>query len=137
MKPKIYLSPPHIDKKEIDYVNQALISNWIAPFGPDILDFENKIESYTDQGHFVTALSSGTSAIHLALKLLKVTKDDIVLCQSFTFVATANPITYLGAIPVFVDSEIETWNMCPNFLEEAIQNCIKLNNKPKAILFVD
>jgi len=137
MKPKIYLSPPHIDKKEIDYVNQALISNWIAPFGPDILDFENKIESYTDQGHFVTALNSGTSAIHLALKLLKVTKDDIVLCQSFTFVATANPITYLGAIPIFVDSEIETWNMCPNFLEEAIENCIKLNKKPKAILFVD
>lgn len=137
MKPKIYLSPPHIDKKEIDYVNQALISNWIAPFGPDILDFENAVQSYLDQGHFVTALSSGTSAIHLALKLLKVTKDDIVLCQSFTFVATANPITYLGAIPVFVDSEIETWNMCPIFLEEAIQNCIKLNKKPKAILFVD
>lgn len=137
MNSKIWLSSPHVEDKELDYVNQAFLDNWIAPVGPHILDFEYAIENYLEGSNFVTALNSGTASIHVALKLLGIKQDDIVLCQSFTFVATANPITYLGATPVFVDSESETWNMCPKYLEEAIKECIRVNKKPKAIIFVD
>ncbi|WP_034060352.1 DegT/DnrJ/EryC1/StrS family aminotransferase [Lacinutrix jangbogonensis] len=137
MKSKIWLSSPHIGEMEQYYVKESFSENWIAPVGPHIIGFETAIDKYLKRSSFSTALVSGTAAIHLALKLLNVKAGDEVLCQSFTFVATANPITYLGATPVFVDSEIETWNMCPNYLEEAIIDRIKLKKKPKAIIFVD
>lgn len=137
MKSKIFLSPPHIGVNEQHYVKEAFLQNWIAPVGPQLLDFERAVDEYLKSSSFTTAVTSGTAAIHLALKLLHVKEGDEVLCQSFTFIATANPITYLGATPVFIDSETETWNMCPKYLEEAIKDRIKLKKKPKAIIFVD
>lgn len=137
MNSKIWLSAPHIGKTEEKYVKQAFTENWIAPVGPQLLEFESAIDGYLKNSSFSTALSSGTAAIHLALTLLDVKTGDEVICQSFTFCATANPITYLGAIPVFIDSELETWNMCPVILEAAIKDRIKKNKKPKAIIFVD
>lgn len=137
MTSKIWLSAPHIGNTEEQYVKQAFSENWIAPVGPQLLEFESAIDGYLKTSSFSTALSSGTAAIHLALILLNVTSDDEVICQSFTFCATANPITYLGATPVFIDTEPETWNMCPLVLEAAIKDRIKKNKKPKAIIFVD
>lgn len=137
MKFKIWLSPPHISKNEQQFINEAFKENWVAPFGPDILAFEATLDKYLKFDSYTTALVSGTAAIHLALKLLNVNEGDEVICQSFTFIATANPIAYLGATPIFVDSEIETLNMSPKYLEEAIKARIKLNKKPKAIIFVD
>ena len=135
MQPKIYLSPPHISKKEYDYVEKALLSNWVAPAGPFIHQLENYLENILSK-KYCTALNSGTSAIHLGLQLLGIGKGDVVICQSFTFVATANPITYLGAEPVFIGSEPDTWNMNPVLLEEAISEMIKKGKKPKAIIAV-
>ncbi|TYC15665.1 pyridoxal phosphate-dependent aminotransferase [Bizionia gelidisalsuginis] len=134
---KIWLSAPHLGTSEEQYVKQAFTDNWIAPVGPQLSEFESAIDVYLNASSFSTALSSGTAAIHLALKLLDVTIGDEVICQSFTFCATANPITYLGAIPVFIDSEPGTWNMCPVVLEAAIKDRIQQNKKPKAIIFVD
>lgn len=136
MKQKIWLSPPHMSGNELKYIHQAFDSNWIAPLGPNVDDFENQIESFLGENCQVAALSSGTAAIHLALKMLGVGQGDEVICQSFTFSASANPITYLGAEPVFVDSELTTWNICPDLLEEAILNRIKNSKKPKAIIAV-
>lgn len=121
---------------EQDFVSSAFETNWIAPLGPNVIEFETRIENYLGNNRYVAALSSGTAAIHLALVLLGVSKDDEVLCQSFTFSASANPIVYLGAIPVFIDSETETWNMCPVQLEIAIKDRIKKGKKPKAIIAV-
>lgn len=121
---------------EQNYVNEAFETNWIAPLGPNVTGFENAIEKYLGESTHVAALSSGTAAIHLALILLGVTKGDEVICQTFTFSASANPIVYQGAIPVFVDSEQETWNMCPLHLEDAIRDRIKKGKKPKAIIAV-
>ncbi|MDX1271104.1 aminotransferase class I/II-fold pyridoxal phosphate-dependent enzyme [Bizionia paragorgiae] len=137
MNPKIWLSAPHLGTSEEDFVKQVFADNWVAPVGPQLLEFESAINNYLDASTFTTALSSGTAAIHLALLLLEVAIGDEVLCQSFTFSATANPITYLGATPVFIDSEPETWNMCPVILEEAIKDRIHKNKKPKAIIFVN
>ena len=111
-------------KLEKHYVQQAFESNWIAPLGPFVDNFEAALQDYTGVRH-AAVLSSGTAAIHLALRLLKVGPDDYVICQSLTFSASANPIRYMGATPVFVDSEPDTWNMCPERLEEAIQACLK------------
>ncbi len=122
--------------KEIKFVNDAFETNWIAPVGPHIDLFEKELSNIHHNRH-VAALQSGTSAIHLALNLLGVNKDDIVLCQSFTFVGSVNPVRYLGAVPNFVDSEVETWNMCPNYLEKAIIENLKLGKKPKAIIVVN
>jgi len=135
-KKKILLSPPHMSGKEIKFVNDAFETNWIAPVGPHIDLFEKEL-SNIHHNRRVAALQSGTSAIHLALNLLGVNKDDIVLCQSFTFVGSVNPIRYLGAVPNFIDSEVETWNMCPNYLEKAIIKNLKFGNKPKAIIVVN
>lgn len=121
---------------ELNYVNEAFATNWIAPLGPNVTKFEKSIQEYVGRGVWAATLSSGTAAIHLALKILGVTHDDEVLCQSFTFSASANPILYLGAKPVFIDSERDTWNMSPNLLEEAIIDRIKLGKKPKAIVAV-
>tara|TARA_A100000171_G_scaffold53138_1_gene77701 strand:- start:4175 stop:5305 length:1131 start_codon:yes stop_codon:yes gene_type:complete len=136
MSCKIYLSSPHMGGTEQNYVNEAFDTNWIAPLGPNVAGFETALESYLGKGNNVAALSSGTAAIHLALVLLGVTRGDEVLCQTFTFSASANPIVYQGATPVFIDSEPDTWNMCPDHLEEAIKDRIAKGKKPKAIIAV-
>lgn len=133
MKSKIWLSSPHIGKNELNYVNEAFETNWIAPLGPHVNAFEEGLQEQTKTSH-AAALSSGTSAIHLALILLGVKPGDIVFCQSITFSASANPIAYQGATPVFIDSELDTWNMDPVLLRTALEDA-KLNGKlPKAII---
>lgn len=136
MKPKIYLSSPHMGDSEKKFVQEAFDTNWVAPLGPNVTEFETAIENYLGEEKKVAALSSGTSALHLALILLGVERGDEVICQSFTFSASANPIVYQGATPVFVDSENETWNLCPVTLEEAIKDRISKGKKPKAIIAV-
>jgi len=137
---KIWLSSPHMGSDELSYINDAFVSNWIAPLGPNVNGFENDLENYfvekNDTINYVCALNSGTSAIHLALILLGIKATDEVICQSFTFSASANPILYQGAIPVFVDSEKNTFGMCPEQLEIAILDRISKGNKPKAIIAV-
>lgn len=130
---KILLSAPHMGGDEQFFVEQAFDTNWIAPLGPNVDAFECEISNLIGGSH-VAALNTGTSAIHLALLLLGVSRDDFVLCQSFTFVASANPILYLNAIPVFIDSEPETWNMCPKALEKALKQFKKNNSMPKAVI---
>ena len=136
MKNKIWLSSPHMGGKERAYVTEAFDTNWVAPLGPNVNAFECAISSYLKQDVHVATLSSGTAGLHLGLILLGVTSGDEVLCQSMTFSASANPIVYQGATPVFIDSEPDTWNMCPVFLEQAIKDRIKLGKKPKAIIAV-
>ena len=136
MKTKIWLSSPHMGGNEQKYINDAFDSNWIAPLGPNVTGFEQDLENYLGNNVFVGALSSGTAALHLALVLLKVKAGDEVICQSMTFSASANPIVYQGAIPIFVDSERDTWNICPNALETAIKERISKGRKPKAIIAV-
>ncbi len=133
---RIYLSLSQQSGFEQEYIQKALDSNWITSGGPNVDDFENKLQDYFDEGSFTAALNSGTSAIHLALILLGVKANDEVICQSMTFAASANPILYQGAIPVFVDSEPETWNICPKSMERAIKDRIKKGKKPKAIIAV-
>ena len=136
MQKKIELSSPDLSGEELKYIQEAFDSNWVAPIGPNIDAFENALELYFGEHKKVAALNSGTAALHLALILAGVSKNDEVLCQSFTFVATANPIIYQGAIPVFVDSEKDSWNMCPVLLEAAIIDRISKGKKPKAIIVV-
>jgi dTDP-4-amino-4,6-dideoxygalactose transaminase len=120
----------------LEFINEAFDSNWVAPLGPNVNGFEIDLERYLNQDVFVGALSSGTAAIHLGLIILGVKAGDEVICQSFTFSASANPILYQGATPIFVDSESNTWNMCPIALEEAIADRILKGKKPKAIIAV-
>ncbi|MEO0902172.1 MAG: aminotransferase class I/II-fold pyridoxal phosphate-dependent enzyme, partial [Bacteroidota bacterium] len=122
--------------EELEYVHEAFKTNWIAPLGPNVNTFEQSIENYLGEDTRVAAVSSGTAAIHLALEILGVRSGDEVICQSFTFSASANPICYLGASPVFVDSEKETWNMSPELLEKAIKTRISEGKLPKAIIAV-
>jgi dTDP-4-amino-4,6-dideoxygalactose transaminase len=133
---KIWLSSPHMGGTEQNYIKEAFDSNWVAPLGPNVTGFENDLETYIGNQSHVAALSSGTAAIHLGLILLGVQAGDEVICQSFTFSASANPILYLGAKPVFIDSEKDTWNMCPIALEAAIADRIAKGKKPKAIIGV-
>jgi dTDP-4-amino-4,6-dideoxygalactose transaminase len=133
---KIWLSSPHMGGNEQKYVQEAFDANWVAPLGPNVNGLEKDIESYLNQSSHVAALSSGTAALHLGLVLLGVKAGDEVLCQSMTFSASANPILYLGAIPVFIDSEKDTWNLCPIALEEAIIDRTAKGKKPKAIIGV-
>ncbi|GAA4937463.1 DegT/DnrJ/EryC1/StrS family aminotransferase [Algibacter agarivorans] len=135
-KTKIYLSSPHMGGSEQKFVVEAFTTNWIAPLGPNVDGFENDLKSYLGGEKHVAVLSSGTAAIHLALQLLDVSKGDEVLCQSFTFSASANPIIYQGATPIFIDSESDTWNMSPELLEIAIKDRIEKYKKPKAIIAV-
>jgi dTDP-4-amino-4,6-dideoxygalactose transaminase len=135
MLDRIHLSPPHLGRHELNYLHKAVEDNWVAPAGPNLTGFEADLCAFTGVGHAV-ALTSGTAAIHVGLRLLGVGPGDEVLCPSFTFVATANPIGYCGATPVFVDSEADTWNMCPVRLREAISDRIKHGKKPKALLLV-
>ncbi len=136
MKEKIWLSSPHMGGTEKKYVQEAFDSNWIAPLGPNVDGFEKDLEKYLKNDVKVAALSSGTGAIHLALIQLGIKANDTVLCQSMTFSASANPITYLGANPIFIDSEMDTWNMDPELLENAIKAEIINRHKPKAIILV-
>lgn len=135
-KEKIWLSSPHMGGREQTYIQEAFDANWVAPLGPNVSGFENDLERYLNEDVFVGALSSGTAAIHLGLVLLGIKAGDEVICQSMTFSASANPILYQGATPVFVDSEPDTWNMCPVALEKAIQGRIAQGKKPKAIIAV-
>lgn len=132
-KEKIWLSSPHMGGKEQEFVKEAFDTNWVAPLGPNVDGLEQDLVAFTNSKH-AAALSSGTSAIHLALIMLGVGPGDFVLCQSFTFSASANPIVYLGAIPVFIDSEKDTWNMSPELLEKAIVDLISKRKKPKAVI---
>jgi dTDP-4-amino-4,6-dideoxygalactose transaminase len=133
---KIWLSSPHMGGKEEQFVKEAFDANWVAPLGPNVNGLEQDLEKYLGNQASVGALSSGTAAIHLGLILLGVQAGDEVLCQSMTFSASANPIMYQGAIPVFIDSENETWNLCPIALEEAIIDRIANGATPKAIIAV-
>ena len=132
---RLYLSPPHLGRHELNYLHKAIEDNWVAPVGPNLDGFERDICEFTGAKHAV-ALTSGTAAIHLGLRLLGVGPGDEVLCPSFTFVATANPITYLGATPVFIDSETETWNICPERLREALEVLRRQNRRPRALIIV-
>ena len=130
---KIWLSSPHMGENEIKYVTEAFDTNWIAPLGPHVNAFEEDLQKITNSP-YAAALSSGTASIHLALILLGVKSGDFVFCQSITFSASANPIIYQGAIPVFIDSESTTWNMDPVLLRTALQDFSKLGKLPKAII---
>ena len=135
MKEKIWLSSPHMGGNEMKYIKEAFDSNWIAPLGPNVDTFEKKLQDYLNiKG--VAALNSGTAAIHLALILLGVKPGDEVIASSFTFSATINPITYVGATPILIDSEKTTWNMSPILLEKAIKDRKIKGKTPKAIILV-
>ena len=134
-KQRIWLSLAHMGGQEQRFIQQAFDDNFVVPLGPNVNGFEEDLQKYLDEDVHVVALSSGTAAIHLALVQLGVMAGDEVICQSFTFAASANPIAYLGAKPVFVDSEADTWNICPNALREAIEDRIQKTGKtPKAII---
>ena len=135
MNKRIYLCLAHMSGKEQSFIKEAFDTNWVVPLGPNVNAFEEELKHFVGEDKEVVALSAGTAAIRLALIQLGVTAGDEVICQSFTFCASANPVTYLGAIPVFVDSEEDTWNMDPLLLEEALKDRIaKTGKKPKAIL---
>jgi dTDP-4-amino-4,6-dideoxygalactose transaminase len=136
MQQKIWLSSPHMGGNELSFIKDAFSTNWIAPLGPNVDGFELDLQNYLGNNMHVAALSSGTAALHLALVILGVKAGDEVICQSMTFSASANPIVYQGATPVFVDSEDTTWNMSPECLESAIQERLRLGKKPKAIIVV-
>ena len=131
---KIWLSSPHMGGTEQKFVQEAFDTNWVAPLGPNVSGFEEELQNFLGEGSQIAALSSGTAALHLGLIILDVQPGDEVICQTFTFSASANPIKYLGATPVFIDSEIDSWNMCPIALEEAIVDRVTKGKKPKAII---
>lgn len=133
---RIYLSSPHMGGKEIEYVHQAFESNWIAPLGPNVTGFESELSALVGINHAV-ALSSGTAALHLALKALEVSQGDEVFCSTLTFSASANPIAYEKAIPVFIDSDYQTWNMCPIALQKAFKASELKGKMPKAVIVVN
>ena len=132
---RIYLSLAHMGGEEQEYIQEAFDTNWVVPLGPNVTGFEKDLERYVGQGRHVVALSAGTAAIHLGLVMLGVKPGDEVICQSFTFAASANPILYQGAKPVFGDSEPDTWNMSPTLLRQAIEDRKKATGRyPKAII---
>jgi dTDP-4-amino-4,6-dideoxygalactose transaminase len=133
---QILLSTPHMGSWEREFVDEAFKTNWIAPLGPNVDAFEREVADYVG-GAYAAALSSGTAAIHLALRILGVGYGDTVFCSSLTFVASANPIVYQGAEPVFIDSEPESWNMSPVALEKAFEHALATGKKPKAVIVVN
>ncbi|MCE4991098.1 aminotransferase class I/II-fold pyridoxal phosphate-dependent enzyme [Staphylococcus haemolyticus] len=133
---RIFLSRPHMGGTELDYIHDAFDKNWIAPLGENVTEFENSIKNYVGVNAAV-AVGSGTSAIHLALIESGVQKDDIVFCSSLTFSASANPIIYQSAIPVFIDSEMDSWNMSPDALRKAFEKYAEKGIKPKAVVAVN
>ena len=136
MNKRIYLASPHMGDEELKFVKEAFETNWIAPMGPNVDCFEKEVADYVGVNS-ASALSSGTAAIHLALKSLNVEKGDIVFCSTLTFSASCNPIIYQGATPVFIDSEYESYNMCPKALEKAFIEAQKENKMPKAVVVVN
>ena len=135
MNKRIYLSLAHMSGHEQDFIKEAFDTNWVVPLGPNVNAFEKELAEYLKEGRHIVALSSGTAALHLGLIELGVQAGDEVICQSFTFAASANPIAYQSATPVYVDSEQDTWNMSPLFLEEAIKDRLRKTGKlPKAII---
>ena len=136
MNKRIYLASPHMGDEELKFVKEAFETNWIAPMGPNVDCFEKEVADYVGINS-ASALSSGTAAIHLALKSLNVEKGDIVFCSTLTFSASCNPIIYQGATPVFIDSEYESYNMCPKALEKAFIEAQKENKIPKAVVVVN
>ena len=136
MNPRTYLSPPHIGPEELELVKEAFATNWIAPLGPHVDGFERELAAYVGASH-AAALSSGTAALHLALRMLGVERGDEVLCSSLTFSASANPICYEGASPVFIDSDRATWNMDPALLHEELAACAARGRLPRAVIVVD
>lgn len=133
---RVFLSSPHMGGNEEKYVSDAFEKNWIAPLGENVDEFENQVRQYTG-AKAACAVSSGTGAIHLALDVLNVGRGDIVLCSSLTFVASANPILYMGATPVFIDSEMDSWNMSPELLEKAMRYFRMKGKLPKAVVVVN
>jgi pyridoxal phosphate-dependent aminotransferase EpsN len=133
---RIYLSPPHMSGKEQEYINEAFATNWIAPLGPNVNAFEQELAKYVGAEGAV-ALSAGTAAMHLGLRLLGVGAGDIVFCSSFTFIGSVNPILYLNAEPVFIDSEPESWNMSPVALQRAFNEAERIGRMPKAVVVVN
>ncbi|WP_214874964.1 aminotransferase class I/II-fold pyridoxal phosphate-dependent enzyme [Exiguobacterium sp. CH10] len=131
----ILLSKPHMSGREMAYVEEAFASNWIAPLGPNVNAFEDELGKYVDHSHAL-ATSSGTAALHLALLTLGIERGDVIFCQSLTFVASVNPIMYVGATPVFIDSEKETWNMSPEALRKALVQAATKGKLPKAVIVV-
>lgn len=138
MKERIYLASPHMSEQgyEEQYVKEAFETNWVAPLGPNVTYFEKELAQYVGVKS-ASALSSGTAAIHLGLKALGVTTGDVVFCSTLTFSASCNPILYLGAMPVFIDSDAKTWNMCPKALKLAFEDAEKNNQLPKAVVVVN
>lgn len=136
MTEKIWLSSPHMGGNELNYIHHAFEENWVAPLGPNVNGFEEDLEKFLGEKVYVAALSAGTAALHLALIECGVGYGDEVICQSMTFSASANPIAYQGATPIFVDSEADTWNICPSALRQAIEDRISNGKKPKAIVGV-
>ena len=135
MRERIYLSLAQMGGGEQAFIKEAFDTNWVVPLGPNVDAFEKDLEAFVGEGRHVVALASGTAAIHLGLLQLGVGPGDEVICQSFTFAASANPVAYLGAKPVYVDSEADTWNMSPRFLEEAIlDRKAKTGRYPKVIV---
>ena len=134
--PRIYLSSPHIGSDERVLVTEAFDTNWVSPLGPHVDAFERELASYVHVPH-AAALSSGTAAIHLGLRLLGVKRDDEVWCSSMTFSASANPILYEGAVPVFVDAERSSWNMDPALLADALDDAARRGRLPKVVIVVD
>ncbi|WP_302423701.1 aminotransferase class I/II-fold pyridoxal phosphate-dependent enzyme [uncultured Prevotella sp.] len=134
---RVYLCLAHMSGKEMDYIKEAFDTNWVVPLGPNVNGFEKDLETFVGEDKRVVALSSGTSAVHLSLIACGVGAGDEVMVQSFTFCASSNPVKYLGATPVFVDSERDTWNMDPHLLDKAIADRVaKTGRKPKAIIVV-
>lgn len=136
MSERTYLSPPHMGREELKLVHEAFESNWIAPLGPQVTAFEKEVASYVGTKGAL-AVNSGTAAIHLGLRLLGVGSGDTVFCSSLTFIGSINPILYLNAEPVFIDSEPESWNMSPKALKRAFEDAAQENNLPKAVIVVN
>ena len=133
---RVFLSPPHMTGREMDYINKAFETNWIAPLGENVDDFENAVKNYVDMPAAL-ALTSGTAAIHLALKYLGVGSGDSVFCSDVTFAGSCNPIAYQNAIPVFIDSDPVSWCMSPDLLQRALEEHQKTGRLPKAVIVVD
>ena len=135
-KPRIYLSSPHMGDSEREFIDDAFRTNWIAPLGPNVDQFESEFAEMLGMPH-AAALSSGTAALHLALCILGVGTGDLVFCSSLTFAASANPIAYQGAVPIFIDSDASSWNMSPEALEDAFAWAVAEGRMPKAVIAVD